>query len=129
MNEIVDNIEILTAILEIQRSDNGIVGGIGNLQKELMGVKRLVLTELVSIKQVLTTLTDALLPLTPRETTPTGAGDKAVEPTTGEDSPSAPVSAAASLPAESAHHDHAVHHQPVSPADQEPSEDPTEGAQ
>jgi hypothetical protein len=99
--------------------DNEILQGIGNIRKELIGVKRLVLTQLKTIKERLTTLTDVLLPQTPRVTTPPA----------GEDSPSARVPAAASLPAESAHHDHAVHHQPVSPADQEPSDDPTEGAQ
>jgi hypothetical protein len=97
MNEIVDNIEILSAILDIQRSDDEIVQDIGNVQKELMGFKRLVLTQLVDINQKLTTLTDVLLPPTPREMTPPGTGDPVTVPPTGEESPSARVLAGASL--------------------------------
>jgi hypothetical protein len=104
--------------------ENEILRGIGNLQKEVMGFKRLVLTELMNIKQMLTTLTDILLPQTPQETTPPGKGATVMELMTGEDSPSARVPAGAALLEESAHNDHAVHHQPVSPADQEPSDDP-----
>jgi hypothetical protein len=111
------------------RVDDAILRDIGSLRKELIGVKRLVLTQLDDLKQKLTTLTDVLLPQPSQETTPTSTGDTMMKPTTREDSPSARVPAGASRLEESAHHDHAVHHQPVSPADQEPSDDPAEGAQ
>jgi hypothetical protein len=79
------------------RVDDAIQRDIGNIRQELIGFKRLVLIQLVDIKERLTTLTDALLPLTPRETTLMSTGDTVMEPMTGEDNLSVLGPAGASL--------------------------------
>src|SRR5262249_41969554 len=104
-----------------QRDDDEILRDLGNIRKELIGTKRLVLTELFSIKQVLTTLADALLPPASRETIPMRAGDTVKEPTTGENSASAHVPAGASLTESSAPARQGTEEQPVLPDAQEPS--------
>jgi hypothetical protein len=111
-----------------ERNDGEIVRSMRDIQKEPVGFKRLVFEQLIDVKQRLTTLTDVLLPQTPRVTTPTGTGDTMMEPTTREDSPSALVHAGVSLTEASAPAGQETHDHPVLPDAQEPSDDPAEGA-
>jgi hypothetical protein len=101
--------------------DHEILQEIGNIRKELIGVKRLVLTELIDMKRMLTTLTNVLLPEPPRATTLTGTGDTVLEPTTGEDSPSEFVRPGASLTDESVPTGQETPDQAVFPDDQQTS--------
>lgn len=88
--------------------DSEILREIGTLLRELLGFKRLVLKELLDIKERLTTLTD---------------GDPVREPTTGEDNRSALVPPGAALTEAPAPARPAIHEQPVVPDAQEPSTD------
>ena len=122
MNAIVDNGEILSAILCLQRTDDEMVRSMRNIQKELMGFKQLVLTELVALKQALLPepprVTEAPAPRLPEET---GMSDSPAESgaPTGEALTSARIPLSASLPEESARAGQAIQDQPVLQHDQE----------
>ena len=115
MNGIVDNVEILSAVLDLQRNDDELVRSMRNIQKELMGFKKLVLTELIAIKQ-------AVVPAPPHVTeepapsllddTGTSESPAESEAPTGED-----------LIEASVQDNHERHDQLVSPDDQETNDE------